>query len=50
MSEPSRRSGREAIKQTQRKKNTNNASCANNSVPPGWRHDLSPAPPIAPRH
>ena len=35
MSKPSRRPGREEIKARARKKNTNNASCASNSVKPG---------------
>jgi hypothetical protein len=35
MSKPSQRPGREEIKERTRKKNANNASCADNSVKPG---------------
>ena len=35
MSKPSQRPGREQIKARERKKNANNASCADNSVKPG---------------
>ncbi len=35
MSKPSRRAGREEIKERARKKNTNNAGCAASSMKPG---------------
>ena len=35
MSKPSRRPGREQIKERARKKNANTSSCADNSVKPG---------------
>jgi hypothetical protein len=35
MSKPSRRPGREDIKEQAKKKNANNADCAKNSVKPG---------------
>jgi len=35
MSKPSQRPGREDIQEQARKKNANNAGCANNNVTPG---------------
>jgi hypothetical protein len=47
MSKPSHRPGREELKERARKKNTSNASGADNSVKPGGDRPQPPLPPTA---